>query len=236
MDEHALPDLLRALGDVEGVAWLRMLYLYPNGVTPELLRTVRDVKALLPYFDMPLQHSHPDILRSMGRPFAVDAERVCMEIREALPDAALRTTFIVGYPGETDEHFEHLCRFVERVRFANMGVFPYWAEEGTRAAALPGQVEDAVKQERLAALMELQQEISREYLERQQGGVMDVLVDEPNDEWPGLYEGRVWFQAPEVDGRCYVSGPGVRRGAMVRADIVESSEYDLVGLAVEDGA
>ena len=190
--------------------------------------------ALLPYFDIPLQHSHPDILRGMGRPFAVEPERVLETIREALPDAALRTTFIVGYPGETDEHFKHLYDFVERMRFTQLGVFTFWPEEGTVAASLPNQVEDSVKEERRALIMELQQEISRERLEAEVGSVQDVLVDSINPEWPGLHNGRVWFQAPDVDGICYISGPGTEPGAMVRADIVESGEYDLTGLVREE--
>lgn len=230
----AFPKLLRSLGEIDGISWLRMLYLYPKGVTRELLQTVKEVDALLPYFDIPLQHSHPDVLRGMGRPFAVEPERVLDSIREVLPDAALRTTFIVGYPGETDEHFRHLYDFVERMRFTQLGIFTFWPEEGTVAAGLPGQVEAAVKEERRDRLMELQQDISREILEEQVGSVQDVLVDSVNPEWPGLHNGRVWFQAPEVDGMCYISGSGVEPGAMVRADIVESSEYDLTGLAQEN--
>ncbi len=229
------PDLLRRLADLEGLAWLRMLYLYPKGVTPELLRAVRDLPPLLPYFDIPLQHSHPDILKGMGRPFAVEPEEVCGRIREAIPEAALRTTFIVGYPGETDAHFQHLCDFAERVRFTGLGVFTFWPEEGTVAATLPDQVEPAVREARRDELMRLQQEISRERLEEEVGSRQPVLVDRVNPEWPGLHEGRVWFQAPEADGICYVSGPGVAPGALVEADIVESSEYDLTALTDADG-
>lgn len=233
-DGSAFVDLLHALADVDGLAWMRMLYLYPKGVTPKLLAAVRDLRPLLPYFDIPLQHSHPDVLRSMGRPFAVEAERVLDTIREALPEAALRTTFIVGYPGETEEHFEHLCSFVERMRFTQLGVFTYWPEEGTRAAELPDQVDPEVKEERRDRLMELQRDISAEILENEVGSAQDVLVDSVNPEWPGLHNGRVWFQAPDVDGMTYVSGPGVAPGAMVRCDIVESGPYDLTALAAAE--
>lgn len=232
--KDAFPSLLRKLGAIDGVRWLRMLYLYPKGVTDELLACVKEIDALLPYFDIPLQHSHPDILRGMGRPFAVEPDRVLDRIRETIPEAALRTTFIVGYPGETDEHFEHLCRFVERNRFTQLGVFTYWPEEGTKAAALPNQVEQAVKEERRNILMELQQDLSRERLEREVGSRQDVLVDSVNPEWPGLHNGRVWFQAPDVDGMCYVSGEHVAPGAMVRADIVDCGDYDLTALESED--
>ena len=136
-----LAALLGRLAGLDGLFWLRMLYLYPKGITPELLKTIRDIgKPILPYFDIPLQHSHPEILKSMGRPFAADPERTCDAIREVLPDAALRTTLIVGYPGETDAQFQHLCDFVERMHFTQLGVFTFWPEEGSAAAALDGQL------------------------------------------------------------------------------------------------
>ena len=186
---------------------------------------------LLPYFDIPLQHAHPEVLTRMGRPFANDPRRVVDRVREALPEAALRTTFIVGYPGETEEHFQTLCRFVEETRFRHLGVFAYQAEEGTPAAAMPDQVPMEVREERRATLMEIQAEISERQLQEAVGQTMPVLVDAPHDEWPGLHVGRVWFQAPEVDGITYVSGLGVAPGALVQGDIVESSTYDLTALA-----
>lgn len=231
MGDAVFPDLLRSLGEIDGISWLRMLYLYPKGITPELLKAVCEVPSLLPYFDIPLQHSHPDILKNMGRPFAVEPEEVCCRIREAIPNAALRTTFIVGYPGETDAHFQHLCDFVEKTGFTQLGVFTFWPEEGTVAASLPDQVPAEVKEERRSILMEIQQDISRDFLETQVGTAQDVLVDSVNPEWPGLHNGRVWFQAPDVDGMCYISGEGVHPGAMIHADIVESQEYDLTALA-----
>ena len=186
---------------------------------------------LLPYFDIPLQHAHPEVLTRMGRPFANDPRRVVDRVREALPETALRTTFIVGYPGETEEHFQTLCRFVEETRFRHLGVFAYQAEEGTPAAAMPDQVPMEVREERRATLMEIQGEISERQLQEAVGQTMPVLVDAPHDEWPGLHVGRVWFQAPEVDGITYVSGLGVAPGALVQGDIVESSTYDLTALA-----
>ena len=232
--EGTLAALMRDLARLEGLGWLRMLYLYPRGITDELLATIRDVgRPILPYFDIPLQHSHPGVLKKMGRPFETDPERVCERIRAVLPDAALRTTLIVGYPGETEEQFRHLYDFVERTRFTQLGVFPYWPEEGTVAANLPGQLPDAVKEERRAAIMELQQEVSHALLEPRVGATEEVLVDTVNPEWPGLHNGRVWFQAPEVDGITYVSGPGVRPGAMVRCEIADATDYDLSALSVE---
>ena len=166
-----------------------------------------------------------------GRPFAGDPRRVLDTVRSVLPHAALRTTFIVGYPGETEEHFESLCRFVEESRFQHVGVFAYQAEDGTVAATLPDQVPDEVKQWRRDSLMEIQADISNELLSAQVGSRMQVLVDAPHPDWPGLHSGRVWFQAPEVDGITYVSGPGVAPGELVECDIVENTDYDLTALA-----
>lgn len=233
-----LGDLLEALAGLDGLAWLRLLYLYPTGVTEALLRRMRGLGGLngaggpvLPYLDIPFQHAEPRLLRAMGRPFAGDPRRVLDRVRAILPDAAIRTTMIVGYPGETEADFTALCRFVEAARFTHLGVFAYQAEEGTPAAALPDQVPMAVREERRAALMELQAGISAELLAKTVGSRLPVLVDAPEPEWPGLHRGRVWFQAPEADGSTWVSGPGVAPGALVECDMVESSTYDLSALA-----
>lgn len=227
-----LDDLLPALASLDGLFWLRLLYLYPTGVTEALLRRMAELgPPVLPYLDIPFQHAAPALLRAMGRPFAGDPRRVLERVRAILPEAALRTTFIVGYPGETEAQFRELCRFVEEARFTHVGVFAYQAEEGTPAATLPGQVPMPVREERRAALMELQAGISADILARTVGSRLPVLVDAPADEWPGLHRGRVWFQAPEVDGVTWVSGPGVTPGAVVEGEIVESSDYDLSALA-----
>lgn len=231
-EQKNLPFLLEKLMGLDGLTWLRLLYLYPSGVTPELLRFIKQAGApLLPYLDIPLQHAHPDVLARMGRPFAGDPRRVLDRVRDILPEAAVRTTFIVGYPGESEAHFDSLCRFVEESRFQHLGVFAYEAEEGTAAATLPDQAPDAVKERRRATLMEIQAGISESLLETQVGRRLPVLVDAPHPDWPGLHSGRVWFQAPEVDGMTYVSGPGVAPGALVECDILENTEYDLTALA-----
>ena len=231
-EKKSLLHLLEGLLGLDGLAWLRLLYLYPSGVTPELLRFMRESGGpLLPYLDIPLQHAHPEVLARMGRPFAGDPRRVLDRVRDALPEAAVRTTFIVGYPGESEAHFDSLCRFVEESRFQNMGVFAYQAEEGTKAAGLPDQVPEEIRERRRATLMEIQAGISESLLAERVGQRLPVLVDAPHPEWPGLHSGRVWFQAPEVDGMTYVSGPGVTPGALVECDIVENAEYDLTALA-----
>lgn len=226
-----LPTLLEALAGLEGLLWLRLLYLYPSGITETLLQAMAALGPVLPYLDIPLQHAHPTVLQRMGRPFAADPRRVVARVRQALPQAALRTTFIVGYPGETEAQFAELCRFVEEVRFQHVGVFVYAAEEGTAAAALPDQIPEEIKERRRATLMELQADISAELLDAFVGTRQDVLVEAPHPEWPGLHTGRVWFQAPEVDGITYVSGEGVVPGAVVSCHIAEHTDYDLSALA-----
>lgn len=228
----ALRGLLEKLAPLNGLEWMRLMYLYPAGLDGDLLRFLSELgKPFIPYFDIPLQHAHPDILASMGRPFQRDPRAVVEQVRTFFPEAALRTTFIVGYPGETEERFDALESFVRETRFMHLGVFPYYAEDGSEAALLPDQLPDEVKEERRDRIMELQAGISEELLARFEGQELDVLVDRPHEEWPGLYEGRAWFQAPEVDGITYVSGEDVGPGKMVRAVVEEVKTYDLVALA-----
>jgi tRNA-2-methylthio-N6-dimethylallyladenosine synthase/ribosomal protein S12 methylthiotransferase len=228
-----LAALLERMLRLEGLFWLRLLYLYPAGLTPRFLRFMKansSEERLLPYFDIPLQHAHPEILAKMGRPFARDPHRIVDALRAKLPDAALRTSLIAGFPGETERHFAALRDFVREARFDHLGVFSYRAEDGTSAAGMPGQIPEAVKEERRADIMRLQAEISAEKLAALGGRRMRVLVDAVHPEWPGLHTGRVWRQAPEIDGVTYVSGPRVRPGAMLEAEIVETREYDLNAL------
>ncbi|EGY25841.1 ribosomal protein S12 methylthiotransferase rimO [Desulfovibrio sp. A2] len=227
-----LRPLLDRLLPLPGLDRLRLMYLYPAGLNDDLLSYLAAAGApFVPYFDVPLQHAHPDVLGRMGRPFARNPRAVVERIRKHFPDAALRTSIIVGFPGETEEHYAALTDFVAETRFHHLGVFAYRAEEGTPAAAMPDQVDDTVKEWRRDALMEVQAEISEEIMESYVGQRLPVLVDAPHDEWPGLHTGRTWFQAPEIDGVTYVSGAGVAPGALVEADIVEARTYDLVALA-----
>lgn len=231
LGEKGLMSLVERLLPLPGLARLRLMYLYPAGLSRELLGFLRGAGSpFVPYFDIPVQHAHADVLSRMGRPFARDPEISLERVREFFPEAALRTSIIVGFPGETETHFKSLYEFVARARFHHLGVFAYQAEEGTKAAAMPDQIPDAVKEERRDAIMALQAEISGEILEECVGENMEILVDAPNPEWPGLFTGRTWFQAPEIDGLTYVSGPGVEAGALVNADITESRTYDLVAL------
>lgn len=230
-EKHALQGLLEALLPLRGLERLRLMYLYPAGVTRELLEFLATAGApFVPYFDVPLQHAAPGVLSRMGRPFARNPHEVVERIRAVFPDAALRTSLIVGFPGETAEDVDILCEFVAATRFHHVGVFAYQAEDGTPAAAMPDQLADVEKQFRRDTLMELQGEISEEILAGYLGQRLGVLVDSVHDEWPGLHVGRTWFQAPESDGITYVSGKGVAPGVLVDAEVVEAHVYDLVAL------
>ena len=220
---------------VPELPWLRMHYLYPTHITPALIATLAAHPQLVPYMDFPLQHAHPDVLRRMGRPSdAAQVRRTVAALREAMPDITLRTTFIVGYPGETEEQFETLLDFLREMRFDHVGAFTYCNEPGTRAALLPDDVLQAVKEERYARLMATQQEISRENNRAFVGRTLDVLIEghgEVEDERGAtepISAGRARRHAPEVDGLVFVRGT-YPVGEIVPVTITESDEYDLWG-------
>ncbi|MEF3695937.1 30S ribosomal protein S12 methylthiotransferase RimO [Desulfolutivibrio sp.] len=227
-----LRELMEGLLPLPGLSRLRLMYLYPSGLDAGFLDFLAAAgPPLLPYFDIPFQHAHPDVLRAMGRPRSDAPEAIVARVRQRFPEAAIRTTFITGFPGETPRRFQAVLDFVARERLHHVGVFPFSPEEGTRAVTLPGKVSGAEARRRRDALMELQAEISADILAGYVGQTLPVLVDAPHPEWPGLFVGRTWFQAPEADGVTYVSGPGVAPGKLVMAEIVESKDYDLVALA-----
>ncbi|UPH89637.1 30S ribosomal protein S12 methylthiotransferase RimO [Synechococcus sp. NB0720_010] len=230
-----LAELLRALGEVE-IPWIRVHYAYPTGLTSEVLAAYRDVPNVLPYLDLPLQHSHPDVLRAMNRPWQADVTNgVLARIREQLPDAVLRTTFIVGYPGETEEQFQHLLDFVAEQRFDHVGVFTFSPEEGTPAAELPNQVPAEIAAERKDRLMALQQPIAAERNAAWVGRIVDVLIEQENPS-SGEMIGRCARFAPEVDGEVRVmpgeGGLCAAPGTMVQVRITAADTYDLIGEVV----
>ncbi len=227
--KNHLRSLLKSLVALEGLQWLRLMYLYPGGLTADLLAFLADLgRPFLPYFDIPLQHSHLEVLKNMGRPFRENPRAVLERVRRFFPQAALRTSLIVGYPGESEAMFRDLEEFVREAKFTQLGVFPYYAEDGSPAAKMDGQVAEEVKQERFERIMQVQAEVSEEFLQDFEGQEMEVLVDGQHEEWEGLFVGRAWFQAPVVDGITYVSGDGVQSGKIVQARIEEAKTYDLV--------
>ena len=227
-----LPHLLDELLPLDRLTWLRLLYLYPSGVTPELLRYMREAgPQLLPYFDIPLQHAHPEVLTRMGRPFANDPRRVVDRVREALPEAALRTTFIVGYPGETEEQYAELCDFVKTVKFDRLGCFAYSAEENTVAAKMDNQIDEEVKQRRADHIMELQAEISAEKEAEKVGKTYECICDGVDDE-TGMYLLRSAADCPEIDGSIMTpADTPLETGAFYNVTITDADTYDLYGYA-----
>ena len=229
-----LEDLLAALNGVEGVRWIRALYNHPVRFTDRLIHAFADLERVCDYIDMPLQHISDPMLDRMNRETTSKETRALMKrIRDRMPEATMRTTFIVGFPGETEEDFEQLYDFVEETRFDRMGVFMYSQEEQTPAARYDGQIPESVKQERHDRLMALQREISLERNRSFVGKTVDVLIDELADE--GHYTGRTAADAPEVDNEVLVTGEGLAPGDFASVDIIDAMEYDLVG-AVSTGA
>lgn len=222
-----LAELLRALGQVD-IPWIRMHYTYPTGLTPAVIEAIQETSNVLPYLDLPLQHSHPEILRAMNRPWQGQVnDRIIEQIKTALPDAVLRTTFIVGFPGETEEHFEHLLQFVQRHEFDHVGVFTFSPEEGTPAYNLPNQLPQKVMDARRDALMEVQQPISLKKNQAEVGKVVSVLIEQEHPE-TGELLGRSARFAPEVDGLVYVEGEA-QLGSIVSVKITDADPYDLYG-------
>jgi ribosomal protein S12 methylthiotransferase len=226
-----LPDLLRALVAGTDVPWYRLFYMYPSGLTRELVELIASEERILPYLDMPLQHGSDRILELMRRPERRETirERVGW-LREAVPDLTLRTTVIVGFPGETDDDFREMLDLLEELRFERVGAFTYSVEEGTRAAEMPGQVPDDIMEERLEEVMELQRGISFDRNAELVGRTMDVLIDHLQEGDPDFAAvGRTVGQAVDVDGVTHLRAASrVSPGEIVRATIIEALDYDLV--------
>ncbi|MBD2740960.1 30S ribosomal protein S12 methylthiotransferase RimO [Coleofasciculus sp. FACHB-1120] len=222
-----LAELLRELGKVN-IPWIRMHYAYPTGLTPAVIEAIQETPNVLPYLDLPLQHSHPEILRAMNRPWQGQVnDQIIERIKADLPDAVLRTTFIVGFPGETEEHFAHLLQFVQRHEFDHVGVFTFSPEEGTPAFTLPNQLPQEVMDIRRDALMEVQQPISLRKNQACVGKIVDVLIEQEHPE-TGELIGRSARFSPEVDGLVYVQGD-VPLGSIASVEITSTDIYDLYG-------
>ncbi len=218
-----IDDILRTIPELP---WLRIMYTYPQHITPHLIDTMASKPQVCHYLDLPLQHAHPDVLRRMNRPHDIDrVHSLIARLRDAMPDVALRTSFIVGYPEESEEEFDALLRFMDQIAFDRVGIFTYSQEEGTAAAALRGQIPPQIKEERYEEAMALQQRISlrrnRQFIDRE----LQVLIEGLGD---GVSVGRSYRDAPEVDGIVLVQGEcPLNEFAAVR--ITEALEYDLVG-------
>ncbi len=226
-EKDVLPDLLEdILRAIPQLDWLRIMYTYPQHISPRLIETMARYPQICSYLDLPLQHAHPDVLRRMHRPHDVDRTRETIAaLRAAMPEIAIRTTFIVGYPGETDTEFATLLDFMDEVAFDRVGIFAYSREAGTPAARLSDQVPTEVQEERRARAMELQQAISLELNERLVGQELSVLIEGCGE---GISVGRSYRDAPEVDGMILIPAE-LSPGQFVSARITQALEYDLVG-------
>ncbi|MBA2662352.1 MAG: 30S ribosomal protein S12 methylthiotransferase RimO [Bradymonadaceae bacterium] len=232
-----LARLLHRLSDeAEEIDWVRLLYMYPWNFTDELVEIFRADNRILPYVDMPLQHISKRVLKSMRRNIQRDAQMNLIERLRSIDDLVLRTTFIAGYPGETDAEFQELYDWVKEVEFDRVGVFTFSPEEGTLAATLDDPVEEHVKHERRDALMSLQQEISLRKNELWIGTRTEVLVDGVSEEHEFVLEGRHYGQAPDIDGVVYLSfdygGEMPTPGDFVEVEIQQATEYDLMGVVI----
>jgi ribosomal protein S12 methylthiotransferase len=236
--KDGLAQLLDRLAGIEGLRWLRFLYAYPNKITGRLLETIARHDNICKYLDVPLQHASGDVLKRMRRGAHADIFLKTIEkVRSAVPDIALRTAFIVGFPGETDADFETLRGFVRDARFDWLGVFSYSDEDGSRAFSLDAKVPPAVIESRRRNLMRLQKGISKKAKAQWVGRTLDLLVEGESAETPLLWEGRTQFHAPEIDGTVYINDFGphqeLKRGAFYRAEITEAHDYDVVARILE---
>jgi len=223
-----LNGLVKRLCTIEGPRWVRLLYTYPKNITDELLSTMAMEERICRYLDIPVQHIDDRILRAMNRKgTSAFIRKKIAEIRQTLPGVALRTSLIVGFPGETENEFERLLHFVEEARFESLGVFTYSPEEGTAAAGMPGQVPEEEKIRRQGRIMEAQAAISDEIGLARIGAVEEVLIEGKTDRPDFPFYGRTRFQAPEIDGITYVRAKNLRPGELVRCTITAAEIYDL---------
>lgn len=228
--EKRLPKLLKALCKISGLRWTRVQYCYPEEITEELIAVIREEEKICHYLDLPVQHASDKILKRMGRKTSqADLRRIIGRLREEIPDICLRTTLITGFPGETQEDHEELMAFVEECEFDRLGVFTYSAEEDTPAAGMPEQVEEEVKEERQAELMELQQEIAFEKAEDMKGRELTVFIEgQVADE--NAYVARTYRDAPGVDGYLFINTEEMlMSGDFARVRVTGALEYDLIG-------
>lgn len=224
--EFTLTRLLRELNTIEGIDWIRILYFYPNRLTDEVIEAMATLPKVVPYIDIPLQHAHPDTLRRMKRPW--DGERYLRlfeKLRAAMPECAIRTTFIVGFPGETEEEFSYLMDFVRSARLDRVGAFTFSREPGTPSYDVPDQVAERVKKQRYDRLMTLQQGISLEMNQQWIGKSIRMLIEETRDGW---LVGRSHRDAPDIDGLVFARGK-TEPGQIVEVEVTDAEPYDLYG-------
>ena len=231
----SLPELLKKLCAVEGIRWIRLLYAYPEEITDEMIDVIASEEKICKYLDLPIQHSENEILRRMGRKTSKESiEALIKKLRERIPGMCLRTTLISGFPGETEDEFKELYRFVNETEFDRLGVFTYSAEEGTPAAEMPDQIPAEIAERRRDEIMELQQAVSFDLNESHVGEILEVLIEGylPED---GIYVGRTYRDAPGVDGLFFLEADKeLMTGDIVKAKVTQALGYDLSGVIADE--
>lgn len=225
-----LPQLLKDLNDLEGIEWIRVMYCYPNNFTDELIEAFATLPKVCKYVDLPLQHASNSLLASMNRYDTKEqVEALLKKLRTSIPGIVIRTTFIVGFPGETEADFEELKEFVAAQRFENAGVFKYSQEEGTVAGAMPNQIPEEIKENRYHELMALQAEISEELHQDLEGQELDVVIEDFDEENPSLAVARSYREAPDIDGNIFVeNADNLHIGEFAKVRILQGFTYELV--------
>jgi ribosomal protein S12 methylthiotransferase len=228
-----LADLLRELDRIDGIEWIRVLYLYPIFFTDELIRVLATARKVIPYLDMPLQHINDRVLKRMQRRVnRATTEELLVKLRQAIPNLTMRTTFVVGFPGETEAEFEELVAFVRTVKFERLGVFPYSYEPDTPATRLDGHMPEEVKISRRDRLMAAQQEIAFDWTQARVGTEIEAIVDGPDPEVPGHFVARSHADTPEIDCVVRMKGKKLAAGDIVRAKVTGADGYDLMARAI----
>lgn len=236
-DAYRLPELLKAICQIDGIQWVRLMYAYPDMINDDLIEVFKSEDKLVNYIDMPIQHGANSVLKRMNRRTSQEQIRdVVLKFRKAIPDMVIRTTLIVGFPGETDEEFEELYNFVQEMKFGRLGVFTYSQQEGTPAAKMKDQVDEDIKLERQASILELQQGISLDNHGRYLDQVIEVLIEEKVED-EDVYMGRASFDAPEIDGLVYINTKrSLDIGSIVKVEVNDYMEYDLIGGLVDESS
>ena len=216
--ESKLAELLKKLCGIDGIHWIRLLYSYPEGITDELIQVVKKEEKIAKYFDIPIQHISNEVLKKMNRKTSKEnIEKLISKIRKEISDVTLRTSLIVGFPGETKEHFEELYDFVEKTKFDKLGVFEYSKEEGTPAATMSNQIHHMTKKSRYNKIMKLQQDISREKMKAKIGTEQEVLIEGKSD-------------VPDIDGVIYIKDKNLEVNSFIKCRVTDYKDYDLVGI------
>ena len=226
--ESKLPELLEEICKIDGIHWIRFLYSYPEGITDKLIKVVKEQEKIAKYFDIPIQHISDEVLKKMNRKTSKkNIENLIEKIRKEIPEVTLRTSLIVGFPGETEENFEELYQFVEKTKFDRLGVFEYSKEEGTPAATMKNQVHHMTKKSRFNKIMKLQQKISREKMKEKIGTKQEVLIEEKSLDRK-YFIGRTKQDVPDIDGVVYIKNKSIKLNEFTKCKITDFREYDLI--------